>query len=55
MDFNVNCRLLEKHKKLRSGLLDLEMQTYGGSQKRRGDSVTSQKNSEASTEPESVR
>jgi hypothetical protein len=55
MDFNVNCRLLEKHNKLRSGLLNLEMQTYGRSQKRKGGSVTSQKNSEVSTQSESFR
>jgi hypothetical protein len=55
MDFNVNCRLLEKQKKLRSGLMDLEMQTYRGTQKKRRDPVSSQKNGEVSTEPETVR
>jgi hypothetical protein len=55
MYFNVNCRLLEKEKRLRSGLLDLEMQTHRGSQKKRRDPVTSHKISEVSNKSESVR
>jgi hypothetical protein len=55
MDFIVNCRLLEKQEKLKSGLMDLERETYGGTQKKRRDPVSSQKSSEVSTEPESVR
>jgi hypothetical protein len=55
MGFNVNCRLLEKQKRLTNGLLDGEMQYYKGSQKKKRNFVTSQKNSEVSTKPESVR
>ncbi|PNF39655.1 hypothetical protein B7P43_G05634, partial [Cryptotermes secundus] len=48
-------QLLEKQKKLGSDLMDLEIQTYGGTHKKRRDPVSSQKSSEVSAEPESVR
>jgi hypothetical protein len=51
---NVNCRLLEKWRNLKNGF-DLEMKSDKGIQKKGRNPVTCNKNSEVSTERESLQ
>jgi hypothetical protein len=52
--YNITCRLLEKSKNQKNGL-GLEMESHKGFQKKGRNPVPCNKNSEVSTEPESLQ